>query len=137
MVPPTPKEDTMHRTTRLLAAGAVAVTAAAVGTGIAVASAQGPDDDHDDRIEDEIERRLEGTGDRPDVVLPDADLDRASSTALDHVGSGRVTGTEVGDDGPFYEIEVTLDDGTEVDVTLDEAFTVVHEEREAPEPHDD
>jgi hypothetical protein len=36
-----------------------------------------------------------------------------------------VTGTEVGDEESYYEVEVTLDDGRQVDVQLDESFAVV------------
>ena len=33
-----------------------------------------------------------------------------------------MTGTEVGDEESYYEIEVTLDDGRQVDVQLDESL---------------
>jgi hypothetical protein len=36
-----------------------------------------------------------------------------------------VTETEVGDEESYYEVEVTLDDGRQVDVQLDERFAVV------------
>jgi hypothetical protein len=36
-----------------------------------------------------------------------------------------VTDTEVGDEESYYEVEVTLPDGSKVDVQLDEAFTAV------------
>jgi hypothetical protein len=36
-----------------------------------------------------------------------------------------VTGTEVGDEESYYEVEVTLDDGSQVDVQLDRQFAVV------------
>ena len=52
-------------------------------------------------------------------------LDRASRAALEHVGEGRVTGTEVDDEESDYEVEVTLGDGRQIDVQLDEDFTVV------------
>ena len=39
--------------------------------------------------------------------------------------AGAVTGTEVEDEESYYEVEVTLDDGTQVDVQLDESFAVV------------
>jgi hypothetical protein len=41
-----------------------------------------------------------------------------------------VTETEVGDEESLYEVEVTLDDGTQVDVQLDEDFNVVGDERD-------
>ena len=56
--------------------------------------------------------------------------ERASQAALDHVGEGRVTDTEEGDEESYYEVEVTLDDGSEVDVQLDREFTVVGTEPE-------
>ena len=52
-------------------------------------------------------------------------LEQASRAALDHVGGRRVTETEAGDEESYYEVEVTLDDGSQVDVQLDENFNVV------------
>jgi uncharacterized membrane protein YkoI len=63
-------------------------------------------------------------------AITGADLDAASAAALAHTGEGRVTETEVGDEESYYEVEVTLDDGSEVDVQLDEAFNVVGSETE-------
>jgi hypothetical protein len=85
--------------TTALAGGAVAGTA-----GFAVASS---DDDATDTS-------ITGTA-----------LERATAAALGHTGGGTVTGTEVGDEQGFYEVEVTLDRGGQVDVYLDEAFNVV------------
>ncbi len=64
-------------------------------------------------------------GDDTELPITGSALTRASEAALDHTGQGRVTDTEVGDEDSYYEVEVTLDDGREVDVQLDEAFTVV------------
>ncbi|MET0739000.1 MAG: hypothetical protein ABW035_12040, partial [Acidimicrobiales bacterium] len=47
------------------------------------------------------------------------------AAALAETGEGRVTETEVGDEDSFYEVEVTLDDGSQVDVQLDRDFQVV------------
>ena len=99
----------MNRRTKLIAAGGLAAAAIAAGTGIAVA---GGEDDN------------EG----PDTPITGADLDRASAAALDHTDGGRVTDTEVGDEESYYEVEVTLDDGSQVDVQLDESFNVVGDE---------
>ncbi len=66
--------------------------------------------------------------DDQDVPITGDDLDRASQAALDHMGEGRVTGTEVGDEESYYEVEVTLEDGSQVDVQLDENFNVVSSE---------
>ena len=55
-----------------------------------------------------------------------AALDRASTIAVDRVGGGRVTGTELQDEEGYYEIEVTRDDGSQVDVHLDSHFNVLN-----------
>jgi hypothetical protein len=52
-------------------------------------------------------------------------LERATAAALEEVGEGEVTETEVGDEEGAYEVEVTKDDGTQVDVHLDENFVVI------------
>ena len=90
-----------------MAAGVVVVVAG--GAGAAVASGGGDD------------------GEEP--ITGDA-LDKASAAALEHTGGGRVTETEVGDEESLYEVEVTLDDGSQVDVQLDEDFDVVGDERD-------
>ena len=69
-------------------------------------------------------------GDGPDVAITGDALARASEAALAHTGGGRVTETEVGDEESYYEVEVTLDDGTQVDVQLDRDFDVVSDERD-------
>jgi hypothetical protein len=60
-----------------------------------------------------------------DVRVPGAALERAEEAAVAETGGGRVTGTEIGDAESYYEVEVTLEDGRQVDVQLDESFTVV------------
>ncbi len=87
-------------------AGAALLAAAAVSGGIAYAAGVGSD------------------ADRP---ITGPALDRATETALAHTGGGRVTGTEVGDEESLFEVEVTLDDGRQVDVQLDDSFRVVGE----------
>ena len=69
-----------------------------------------------------------GGDDAADEPIAGAALDRAKATALAHTGEGRVTGTEVGDEESYYEVEVTLDDGSQLDVQLDEDFEVVGRE---------
>jgi hypothetical protein len=61
-------------------------------------------------------------GDRP---IDGAALEQASDAALAETGGGTVTETEVGDEESLYEVEVTLDNGDQVDVQLDEDFQVV------------
>jgi uncharacterized membrane protein YkoI len=97
-------------TRRLTIATAVVVAAAAIGGGVAIAA--GGDDDA-------TKRPISG-----------AALRQASAAALAHTGGGKVTGTEVGDEESRYEVEVTLDDGSQVDVQLDEQFRVVGSEAE-------
>jgi hypothetical protein len=67
----------------------------------------------------------QGDDDRP---LRGSDYERATAAALQHVGSGRVTETEVGDDGAAFEVEVRLEDGRQVEVQLNEKFEVLGSE---------
>lgn len=60
-----------------------------------------------------------------DTPITGTALEQATAAALAHTGQGRVTGTEVGDEDSYYEVEVTLDDGSQVDVQLDKGFHVV------------
>ncbi|PPH37558.1 hypothetical protein C5C53_07205 [Rathayibacter sp. AY1E3] len=61
----------------------------------------------------------------PDDLTGD-DLARASEAALGAVGSGTVTEAERSDDADHaFEVEVTREDGTDVDVELDAAFAVI------------
>jgi hypothetical protein len=100
----------MKRSTKFIVGGG-AVAAVAVGSGVGFAVAQSGDDDGAPSI----------SGDA---------LAKASEAALAHTGGGRVTGTEVGDEESYYEVEVTLDDGTQIDVQLDKRFHVVGDERD-------
>jgi uncharacterized membrane protein YkoI len=63
--------------------------------------------------------------DGTEVPITGVELEQASRAALEHTGEGTVTETEVGDEESYYEVEVTLDDGSQVDVQLDEDFNVV------------
>lgn len=54
-----------------------------------------------------------------------SELESASEAALSYLGEGEVTATEVGDEESYYEVEVTMPDGRQVDVQLDEQFQVV------------
>ena len=108
----------MKKSTRWTIGGAAAVIVLAGGAGVAVAAA-GDDEDV-----------------RPDVAITGDALEQASEAALAHLGEGEVTDTEVGDEEGYYEVEVTLDDGGQVDVHLDEDFTVLGDERDGEEPGD-
>jgi hypothetical protein len=96
----------MKRRTKLIGAAALGV-GALLCTGAGVAVAQGGDDDGHD------------------VPITGAELDKASAVALQETGGGRVTGSEKGDEEGAYEVEVTLDDGSQVDVHLDSNFHVI------------
>jgi uncharacterized membrane protein YkoI len=89
---------------------AVAAAAVVIGTGIAAAQ---PDDGEGSPITGEA-------------------LAKASQAALAFTGGGTVTATEVGDEESLYEVEVTLADGSQVDVQLDQSFVVVDTKTEAP-----
>jgi uncharacterized membrane protein YkoI len=87
-----------------IAAGAAALVIA--GAGVAVAATDPFDPDND---------RLTGST-----------LERASDAALAEVGEGTVSEAERSDDlDHAYTVEVRLDNGTDVDVELDERYDVV------------
>jgi uncharacterized membrane protein YkoI len=68
---------------------------------------------------------LAGSRDDDEQPITGSALVRASEAALAETGAGRVTETEVGDEDAYYEVEVTLPDGSEIDVHLDRSFAVV------------
>jgi uncharacterized membrane protein YkoI len=105
----------MARTKMWIAGGAAALLVAGTGAGIAAAS---------------------GHGDDSEGPITGQALERASAAALQETGGGRVTGTEVGDEESYYEVEVTLDDGSQVDVQLDRSFNVVGSENDGQENED-
>ncbi len=63
-------------------------------------------------------------------------IEKAKSVALDHTNGGRVSGTEIGDEEGYYEVEVTLDDGSQVDVHLDRDFDVLSTPADHESPDD-
>jgi len=77
---------------------------------------------------------IAGDDDATERPIPAADLQQARDAALAETGGGTVTATEVDDEESKYEVEVTLDDGNQVDVQLDENFKVVGTEGDG---HDD
>jgi hypothetical protein len=93
----------------------VVVALAALSGGLAIAATSG----------DDSEKPITGSA-----------LTSASAAALEHTGGGRVTETEVGDEEGFYEVEVTLENGSEVDVHLDRSFNVIDSSADRP-GHDD
>jgi hypothetical protein len=107
------RENMSARRTRWIVVGAVA--AGLIGGGTAIAVATGGDDD------------------RP---LTGSDLERATTAALRHAGSGTVIETEVGDDGAAYGVEIRRDDGTVIEVNLDADFDVIGSEADDDGPID-
>ena len=79
-------------------------------------------------------RRTSGDDEEP---LTGSSLDRAVDAALEETGGGTVVETEAGDDGAAYSVEVRLDDGSQVEVSLDQDFTVVGQEADDDGPNDD
>lgn len=90
----------------MLMAGVATLAVTAGGVGVAVA----------------------GGGDDAEAPIRASALEKASAAALEYTGGGRVTDTETGDEESFYEVEVTREDGGQVDVQLDRDFDVVGDE---------
>lgn len=83
-----------------------------------------------------IQNSVEDEDESEDVPITGSALERAKAAALNAVGQGRVTDTEIGDEEGYYEIEITLDNGNEVDVHLDDNFNVISKEYEEEEDDD-
>lgn len=98
---------------KLLAGGVLVVVALGVGAGAVIAK----------QVADS------------DTPITGPALDQASKVALAYTGEGHVSATEVGDEESYYQVEVTLNDGSQVDVQLDENFKVVGSKHEGAD-HD-
>jgi hypothetical protein len=72
-----------------------------------------------------------------DLPLRGSTLEEASAAALESTGGGTVVDSEAGDGGEAYEVEVSLEDGRQVEVGLDESFQVVGTEADDDGPGDD
>jgi uncharacterized membrane protein YkoI len=107
----------MTKRRKVLIGGAAVLAIAAGGTGVAVATS-GDDD--------ATEQSIKGSA-----------LEQASDAALAETGGGQVTETETGDEESYYEVEVTRDDGSQVDVQLDRDFGVVGSEADSDTAEDD
>ena len=90
----------------LLIAAAIAMLVL-VGAGVAYATGSGGDDSSE-------QQQATGPG-----------IEKAKSVALEHTNGGRVSGTEIGDEEGYYEVEVTRENGSQVDVHLDRDFNVL------------
>jgi hypothetical protein len=98
----------MERKTKIAITTAAIVATAGLAAGGTAAAVAGPPDDSS-----------------TETAITGPALEQASKAALGFIGEGTVTGTEIGDEESLYEVEVTRDDGTQVDVQLDEGFAVV------------
>jgi uncharacterized membrane protein YkoI len=94
----------MTKRSKLLLVGGVVALVAAGGGSYAIATGGGDDDEA--------------------PITGDA-LDKALAAALEHTGGGEVTETETADEESYYEVEVTREDGSQVDIQLDRGFNVV------------
>jgi uncharacterized membrane protein YkoI len=102
-----------------------AVAALGVG-GAAIASAAGGGDSSTPATQSsEPAENESGPEEADQPITGGTALDKASAAALKSTGGGQVTETEVGDEESYYEVEVTRDDGSQVDVQLDRSFNVV------------
>lgn len=105
----------MERRKTIILAGTLAAAVIAGGAGIGFAASDGDDDQ----------------------PLTGSTLEKATAAALEATGGGTVVETEVGDDGAAYEVEIQLDDGTQVEVGLDDGFEVIGQETDDDGPGDD
>ena len=105
----------MTKRGKAIVAGAGVLALAAGGVGIATA----------------------GSGGDSEQPISGDSLAKAEAAALEHTGGGTVTDTEMGDEESFYEVEVTLPDGSQTDIQLDRSFEVVGEEAEGAGEEDE
>jgi hypothetical protein len=89
-----------------IASAAVAAIVVAVGAGIVLGGSNGD----------------------TDTPLSGSALEQAEAAALAHTGGGTVIESEVGDGSAAYGVEVRLDDGTVVEIQLDDAFNIIGSE---------
>jgi hypothetical protein len=96
----------MLRKTRWIGGGAIALAVIGGGASIAIAT---------------------GNNDR-DTPIAGSDLQKATAAALASTGGGSVIEAEAGDDGAAFGVEIRLDDGRVVEVSLDRNFAVIGSE---------
>lgn len=104
----------MKNRTKLIVASIAALALAVGGAGVAMATGV---------VGDDSESPIAGRA-----------LDRASAAALKATAGGTVTGTEVGDEESYYEVEVTKPDGSQTDVQLDRDFHPVGQSTDHESP---
>ena len=107
----------MTKRMRWLIGAALAVGLVGAGVGIGLAETNG-----------ESGTEVESTD--SDQPLAGAALDQAKAAALEFTGGGTVTEAEAGDDGAAYGVEIRKDDGSQIEVRLDESFSVIGTEQD-------
>jgi len=127
----------MNKKTMWISGAAIALVALLIGGGVAYAVTDGFDDDDDDRSTSENQQGSSNgssddrddddyydDNDADDAPITDAERTSAENAALAEAGGGTVTDLERSDDQDHaWEVEVTLD-GRDIDIELDEDFTV-------------
>ncbi|MDK3256459.1 hypothetical protein [Blastococcus capsensis] len=112
------------------ALGTAALAAVVIG-GTQIAQAENDDAPRADAVIDDGTEVPEDDAGEKDEQATGPDRDQAGAAALEAAGGGTVTEVEVADEGDTgYEVEVRLDDGSFVEVALDESFTVVSVEND-------
>jgi uncharacterized membrane protein YkoI len=119
----------MKKRTIWITSAAAAGVLALGGTAIAYAATDGFETDDRNGTSQGTERSDELTG---------ADLEQATDAALAETGGGEVVDAEREDDRDVaYEVDVKLDSGKYVEVSLDENFDVVTVEDDDADDADD
>ena len=122
----------MKKRTIWISSAAAAGVLVLGGTAIAFATTEGFETSDNPATEAQEEAAEQLTG---------ADLEKATEAALAEVGAGEVTDAEredEADDAPeAYELDIRLESGTSVEVSLDEDFTVLTVEDDDADDADD
>lgn len=107
----------MNRSKKLAVAAVATVALAGGGTTYAFASTGNASDPTSD-----------------DVALTGSTLRQATQAALDATGGGTLLEATEGNEGNVaYELDITTNDGKTVEVQLDKAFHVTHQETDTPD----
>jgi hypothetical protein len=137
----------MDTKTRGVLAGALALALAIAGVGVGIASSRNVDT-HRATTPQQPNPQSRASATQPATIADESDdaqgaddthdkatpitgsaLRKASEAALAYLAQrdlqGRVSETEAGDQESYYEVEVTLDSGRQLDVHLDRDFNVL------------
>ena len=124
----------MNKKTKWIGGAAIAVALVLAGAGIAVAVDAFDSDDDSSQVSQQqgtaggsnSDSNSTDNADPDDAPISDADRTRAEKAAIAAADGGSVTDVDRSDDADHaFEVEVTREDGTEVDVELDADFGVV------------